>query len=116
MGPSDAVLGALGDLRTIARSVAVLPDVARALTAIQGRVDSLDDEVRKIGRAVESMDGELRETKESVRPLAASLDELQMTVHPLRRTARGIGRLWGRGAGGDAPAQLPEDPAAPTGT
>lgn len=106
------VLGALEDLRTIAQSVAVLPDVARALTSIQGRVDSLDDEVKRMRTAVESMGGDVVTMRDSVRPLESSLEELQRTVHPIRRATGRIDQMRGRGER----VQLPEDPAAPTGT
>ena len=47
--------GALNDLRTIAEGMAVLPQLLAALNGIQGRVDSLDDEVKRMRKAVEGM-------------------------------------------------------------
>jgi hypothetical protein len=94
------VVGALEDLRSIARSVSVLPDVGRALCTIQQRVDSLDDEVRRMRQAVERIDGdvvamqdslkdELSQTREGVLRLEG---ELGRAVHPLRRVTGRLSR------------------------
>jgi hypothetical protein len=91
------VLGALGDLRSIANSVAVLPEVSRALMAIEQRVDSLDDEVRRMRGAVESIGTDVIGMRESVEPLEGELEELRKVMHPLKRVTGRIGRA-GRGA------------------
>ncbi len=91
------VLGALGDLRSIANSVAVLPEVSRALLTIQHRVDSLDDEVRRMRGAVESIGTDVIGMRESVEPLESELEELRKVMHPLQRVTGRIGR---RGSGG----------------
>jgi hypothetical protein len=94
------VVGALEDLRSIARSVSVLPDVGRALGTIQQRVESLDDEVRRMRQAVERIDGdvvamqdslkdELSQTREGVLRLEG---ELSRAVHPLRRVTGRLSR------------------------
>jgi hypothetical protein len=77
--------GALADIRTIARGMQVLPELARTLAAIERRVDSLDDEVRTMRRAVESMDGDVKE-------LPARIDQVQHALSPLRRIGRRFGR------------------------
>ena len=52
------LLGALEDLRTVAESVRVLPEVARSLGAIEESVDSMDREVRLMRQGVDRLDGE----------------------------------------------------------
>lgn len=101
----NLLLGALEDLRSIAVSVSVLPDLARTLGSIEGRVSSLDDEVKKMRSAVESMGGDVDEMKNSVAPLESSLEDLQRAVHPLRRATGRIGRRV------PPPAIPPEDRA-----
>ena len=68
---------ALDDIRAIAQGMAVLPELARILASIEGRVQRLDDEVMKMRQAVESMGGD-------VGTLPARLDDLQDSI-PLRR-------------------------------
>ena len=85
------VVGALiEDVRTIARGMGVLPELARSLVAIEARVERLDDEVRRMRKAVESMSGE-------VETLPGRLDDLQHSLSPMRR----IGRRFSRGDGGE---------------
>jgi hypothetical protein len=97
------VVGALEDLRSIARSVSVLPEIGQALMSIQGRVDSLDEEVRRMRQAVEKIDGdvvamegslkaELNQTREGVLRVER---ELGSAVHPLRRVAGRLSRRPG---------------------
>jgi hypothetical protein len=100
------VVGALEDLRSIARSVSVLPEVGQALVTIQRRVDSLDQEVRRMRHAVEAIDtdvlamqesltDELSQTREGV---ARVERELGSAVHPLRRVAGRLSRRPGPGS------------------
>jgi hypothetical protein len=70
--------GPLDDLRTIAQHIKVLPELARLLATIEVKVESLDDEVKKMRQAVEGMSG-------SVDALPPKIDELGHTLHPLRR-------------------------------
>lgn len=86
------LMGALDDLRTIAQSVSYLPELAQTLGSIQGRVETLDDEVRRMRAAVESMRGDVTEMKDSVRPLEATLEDLERSIHPLRRATGRLGR------------------------
>ena len=79
------VLGALEDLRTIAESVTVLPEVARSLASIQDRVESLDDEVRRMRQAVDSIGGEVVEVRDAVGPLEQEMRHMHHTLRPLRR-------------------------------
>ena len=100
------VVGALEDLHSIARSVSVLPEIGRSLATIQQRVDSLDDEVRRMRRSVETIDedvggmeesltAELRQTREGVLRVER---ELGSAVHPLRRVAGRLTRRPGPGS------------------
>jgi chromosome segregation ATPase len=89
------VFGALEDLRTIAQSVTVLPEVARSLASIQTRVDSLDDEVRRMRQAVDSIEGEVGEVRDAVGPLEREMRNMHAALHPLRRFGSAVRR--GRG-------------------
>jgi hypothetical protein len=86
------VLGALEDLRTIAQSVTVLPEVARSLSVIEERVDSLDDEVRKMRQAVDSINGEVVEVRDAVEPLEQEMRLMHQTLRPLRRFGLAVRR------------------------
>ena len=70
--------GPLDDLRSIAQGMQVLPELARLLATIEVKVESLDDEVKKMRQAVEAMGGDVGE-------LPPKIDELGHTLHPLRR-------------------------------
>jgi hypothetical protein len=94
------VVGALDDLHSIARSVSVLPEIGRSLATIQDRVNSLDDEVRRMRQSVEAIDedvdgleesltAELRRTREGVQRVE---HELGSAVHPLRRVTGRLSR------------------------
>jgi hypothetical protein len=100
------LVGALEDLHSIARSVSILPEVGQALVTIQRRVDSLDQEVRRMRHAVEAIDAdvlamqesltdELSQTREGV---ARVERELRSAVHPLRRVAGRLSRRPGPGS------------------
>ncbi len=91
--------GALEDIRTIAEHMAVLPKLLVSLDGIQARVDSLDDEVKKMRAAVESMGGDVGEMQGSLERVEPHLEEVSKVVHPLRR----INDRRGRGRGGDGP-------------
>ena len=90
------VLGALEDLRTIAQSVTVLPEVARSLGVIQERVNSLDQEVRRMRQTVDSIDGEVADVRAAVGPLEQEMRLMHQSLHPLRRFGSAVRR--GRGA------------------
>ena len=77
----NMVGGLLEDVRTIARGMQVLPELARLLSSIEGRVVELEAEVVKMRQAVESMGGD-------VGALPGRIDELQEAI-PLRRRRRG---------------------------
>jgi hypothetical protein len=83
--------GPLDDLKTIAAHIKVLPELADLLATIEARVESLDDEVKKMRQAVEGMSG-------SVDALPPKIDELGHTLHPLRR----MGSRFSRADGDDA--------------
>jgi hypothetical protein len=70
--------GALTDLRTIAEGMATLPKLLVSLQGISAKVDSLDDEVKKMRAAVESMGG-------NVSGLERHLEDVSRAAHPLRR-------------------------------
>ena len=94
--------GALNDLRTIAEGMAVLPQLLAALNGIQGRVDSLDDEVKRMRAAVEGMGGDVGELRDGIERLEPHLEDVTRVAHPLRRLGE---RRRGRG---DAPVLEPE--------
>ena len=51
------LIGLLDDVRTIATSVTVLPEVARSLATIEARVTSMDEEVRRMRQGVDGLGG-----------------------------------------------------------
>ncbi|MEK6327469.1 MAG: hypothetical protein AABM66_08100 [Actinomycetota bacterium] len=73
------VLERLADVRNIADSTRVLPDVSERLAVIERRVESLDREVTAMHQAVESM--------------GADMIDLRDAIHPLQRTAGRLGRI-----------------------
>jgi hypothetical protein len=81
---------ALEDIRTIARGMQVLPQLARTLAEIERRTDSLDREVQLMRQAVESMGSD-------VQRLDPRLEQVQDSLRPLRR----IGSRLRRGQGDD---------------
>jgi hypothetical protein len=88
------VIGALDDLHSIARSVSVLPEVARSLASIEARVTSMDEEVKKMRSGVDSLNGEVVGVQEVIVPLQDELQEMHRAVRPLRRLTS---RIPGRG-------------------
>jgi uncharacterized protein YoxC len=86
------VVGALGDLRSIAESVRVLPEVARSLNAIEASVDSMDREVRLMRQGVDRLDTDVIKVVEGVDPLDEKLDDLRRTLRPLSRMTYRLGR------------------------
>lgn len=86
------VVGALGDLRSIAESVRVLPEVARSLNAIEASVDSMDREVRLMRQGVDRLDTDVIKVVEGVDPLDEKLDDLRRTLRPLSRVSGRLGR------------------------
>ena len=77
--------GALNDLRTIADGMAVLPRMLSTLHGIQARVDSLDDEVKRMRAAVDGMGGDVGELREGIERLEPHLEDVTRVAHPLRR-------------------------------
>jgi hypothetical protein len=77
--------GALADIRTIAEGMATLPKLLVSLDGIRERVDSLDDEVKKMRAAVETMGGDVSGLEESIGRLEPHLEDVSLVVHPLRR-------------------------------
>ena len=77
--------GALNDLRTIAEGMAVLPQLLSSLNGIQGRVDSLDDEVKRMRAAVDGMGGDVGELRDGIERLEPHLEDVTRVAHPLRR-------------------------------
>ena len=77
--------GALADIRTIAEGMATLPKLLVSLDGIRERVDSLDDEVKKMRAAVESMGGDVSGLEESIGRLEPHLEDVSRVAHPLRR-------------------------------
>jgi archaellum component FlaC len=88
----QALGGLVGDIREIAdqmkmmvAAVGVLPKVAQTLSAIEARVDTLDDEVREMHAAVEAMRGDVTELRGAIARVEPHLEEVTRIVHPLRR-------------------------------
>jgi hypothetical protein len=79
------LIGLLDDVRTIATSVTVLPEVARSLSVIEARVSSMDDEVRKMRQGVDALGGDVGGLRETMEPLESELKEMHTALHPLRR-------------------------------
>ena len=77
--------GALADIRTIAEGMATLPQLLLALNGIQSRVDSLDDEVKRMRASVESMGGDVSGLEQSISRLEPHLEDVSRVAHPLRR-------------------------------
>ena len=94
------VVGALEDLRSIADSVRVLPEVARSLGAIEQSVDSMDREVKLMRRGVDRLDADVIKVVDGVDPLDAKLEDLRLTLRPLSRATARLGR---RGRVADEP-------------
>lgn len=89
------VAGAIDDLRTIAESVRVLPQVARTLASIEAETAEMNREVRlmregvdRLGEKVDGLDGDIVKVVEGVAPLEAKLDDMNRTLHPLSRLTR----------------------------
>ena len=77
--------GALTDLRAIAEGMAVLPKLLVSLGAIQSKVDSLDDELKKMRASVEAMGGDVGELRGGIERLEPHLEDVSKVAHPLRR-------------------------------
>ena len=77
--------GALTDLRTIAEGMATLPKLLASLQGTGERVDSLDDEVKRMRAAVEAMGGDVTELQQSISRVEPHLEDVSRVAHPLRR-------------------------------
>jgi hypothetical protein len=77
--------GALADIRTIAEHMATLPKLLVSLDGIRTKVDSLDDEVKRMRAAVESMGGDVSGLEQSISRLEPHLEDVSRVAHPLRR-------------------------------
>jgi hypothetical protein len=75
---------AIEDVRTIARGMQVLPELAKNLAAIERSAAHMDDEVTKMRAAVESMGKDVEALEPS---LESKLDEVKESM-PLRRRRR----------------------------
>ncbi len=73
------VLERLADVREIADSTRVLPEVLERLAAIERRVESLDREVSAMRQGVES--------------IGVDVADLRDAIHPIQRTAGRFGRI-----------------------
>ena len=77
--------GALADIRMIAEGMATLPKLLIALDGIQGKVESLDQEVKQMRAAVEAMGGDVGELRDGIDRLEPHLEDVSKVAHPLRR-------------------------------
>lgn len=90
-GPVDlmqvprALGNALADIRTIAEGMAVLPKLLLTLDRIHGKVESLDDEVKRMRASVDSMGGDVSELRGGISRLEPHLEDVSRAAHPLRR-------------------------------
>ena len=75
---------ALEDVRTIARGMQVLPELAKSLSAIEKSAAHMDAEVTKMRAAVESMGTDVKALEPS---LEAKLEDVKDSI-PLRRRRR----------------------------
>jgi hypothetical protein len=81
-------LAMLRDIRTIAESTRVLPDMLDRLGAIERHVGSLDGEVTRMRQGVESVGGEVVELRESVEPIQRTAESLNRFTRRRSRTER----------------------------
>ena len=75
---------ALGDIRTIAEGMAVLPKLLVTLGDIRGEVESLNEEVTRMRAAVEGMGGDVGELRGGMDRLEPHLEDVSRITHPLR--------------------------------
>jgi hypothetical protein len=73
------------DIRAIADGMAVLPKMLTALTSIEARVQTLNDEVKKMRTSVDGMAGDVEEVRGGIDRLEPHLEDVTKMVHPLRR-------------------------------
>jgi hypothetical protein len=77
--------GMFADIRTIAEGMAVLPKLLLSLDRIQGKVESLDDEVKNMRASVDSLGGDVAELRGGISRLEPHLEDVSKAAHPLRR-------------------------------
>ena len=75
----------LGDIRTIAEGMATLPKLLGALTAIEQKVEILNDEVHKMRTRVDSMADDVGEARGALDRVEPHLEDVGKALHPLRR-------------------------------
>ena len=85
-GLSDAV----DDVRAIADGMRILPELARILTAIQERTDSMGEEVSRMREGVDELGVAVGAMTERVGNLEPHLDEMRRSLRPLERV---VGRM-----------------------
>jgi hypothetical protein len=69
-------LGAVGDIRAIARSTAELPEVRRQLAAMSQHIESLDREVLRMRQGVDAVGEEVVDLRADVRPITGAARRL----------------------------------------
>jgi hypothetical protein len=79
------VTGVLTDIRAIAEGMAVLPKLLETLNSIEGRVETLDEEVRLMRARVDSMGGNVGDLRQGIERLEPHLEDVSRVAHPLRR-------------------------------
>ena len=84
------------DVHVMALNTRVLPEVLGQLAAIEQRVDSLDDEVKRMRAAVDAIGAEVPPMREAVEPLQHELAGVRGSIAPLAGAAQRLGRITGR--------------------
>jgi chromosome segregation ATPase len=103
VGAPRNVGAALEDLRTIAETMQVLPQVLESLRRIENHVSSLDEEVMIMRRAVESMgtklddlSGNIEHLGDGIKDVGAHVDRLEPHLIEMKASLQPFKRWTGR--------------------
>ena len=97
--PVSWPLNLLADIREIADSTRVLPEVLVHLSAVREIADSTRvlpealERLAAIERRVESLDREVTAMHQAVESIGIDVADLRDAIHPIQRTAGRLGRL-----------------------
>jgi hypothetical protein len=76
--------GVLTDIRAIAEGMAVLPALLTTLQGIERKVETLDEEVRRMRAGVDGMEGDVDSMKASLERVEPHLEGVSRITRPLR--------------------------------